>query len=377
MKYVLLPLAFLVSASAFAASSEVAALNSGNGESIRFGDIFSSKNKTVELVDRQNTRISIAPHSVVEFQPYALMRLLRGAAVVESQGETEVRTPSATVQSTGRVAISYDHRERSTSAFSLAGEARILGAGQSDRSLRVERYRGATFVVGDVLPSLVRQLDIGGLRQWMNGFAWTPEQINQFTSGLPSTISAKEESGPEHLATAKLEDYFSALEEPLSDNRADIYERKFSDPDHEVAEANAPKDRQAKVLSPEEAALIALPSTKIDLGLDSVLTLVDSAKKQEEISAAKLASSIEGARRAPASLKKTLPSAVKKQKVNEQPKGEPSEIGLVLQRLRSIEAKAPVVSVTSLPSARVGLQGSRSPASQLLLDPVRDYSENF
>jgi len=346
----------------------VAALNAATGRSYGEGEMIEAGAHPLSLVDKKNNKIDLAPLSVAEFGEGGTFRLLRGSAVAEARGESSLRTSAARVDFTGRVAISYDHKESSTSAFVLEGEARVVNAHGEDQSLRLERYRGATMVVGEVMPQLICQLDIGGVRSWLEGYAWAPERVNELLQALPEAMAT---APAKPAATeAKLDEYFSAIDSADENGQPDYYDRKFQDPDHSVAAANQPKATGPKPLTPEEAALIALPSTKIDLGFNLPPEVLSAHDKQKE-----LEHNVRGkpafGQRLPASVKQVKghgPASVKK------PTGGDPEIDAVLARLREVRGKEPVIS--SLPENPRG-RGPSSTGGTAVPDPVYDYSQNF
>lgn len=353
---------------ASAAKGPVVALDASSGRSFREGEMIEAGPKVLSLVDKKNNKIDLAPASVAEFGEAGMFRLLRGSAVAETKGESSLRTSSARVDFAGRVAISYDHKESSTSAFVLDGEARVVNAHGEDQSLRLERYRGATMVVGEVMPQLIRQLDVGGVRSWLAGYAWPNDKMNELLQALPEAMASapSRPAGPRH----KLEDYFSAIDTADENGQPDYYDRKFQDPDAAVAAANQPKSAVAKPLTPEEAALIALPSTKIDLGFSLPPEVLSADEKARELRKAVRSAGKEDSR---------LPASVKNKKghapasVQKAESGDP-EINAVLARLRSVQAKEPVISsVPEFPKAR----GPSSVNGGAVPDPVYDYSQNF
>jgi len=358
-----------------AASSKAptVALVALTGKAVEAGKIFTAGSSPVILIDKSNTKIELAPFSVTEFDDTGHMKLLRGSALMESRAERSLRTSSAEIDFTGRVLVSYDHKDRSTSTFVLDGEARMVNPHQNDRSLRLERFRGATLEVGGVVPQLIRQLDFASVEGWMKGYAWPEERSREILKSLPKVMNVAKEPAARHLEGTKLEDYFSSIETANEHEQPDYYDRKFLDPDVAVAEANSKKE--GKTMSPEEAALISLPNTRIDLGFE----IIGSEQKAKEVAASRRGI------RAPAST--SLPSDVlrdpaqqkgaaprmggKKQRSTD---GLDPEVNEVLERLRSIEAKPPVISkVPSLPSDR----RPASSAPGIVPDPVYDYSENF
>lgn len=379
-------LIFLLAAPAFASESAlrargpalapetpVVAVNEKTGASLRAGDIFSAGAEPVVLIDKLNRRFELAPHAVMEFGADSEARLFRGSVIASAPASAEgvARTTTARVDFTGRVLLSYDHREQSTSVFALEGEARLVNPHADDRSLRVERHRGATMLVGGVMPQLVRQLDLAGVREWMNGYGWPEARVNSALANLPGVLHAEAAPPAAHVREAKLEDYFSAIDGADEAGQPDYYQQKFADPDRVVAEANAKKET-TKVLRPEDAALIALPSTKIDLGFEADLQILSVDEKAKEL---------KGGSRMPASLPKAVKSvkAAKPVKVRapaqKAEEGDP-DLAAVLERLRNVRSREPVVSRTLAPAAPVS---SRGPASVggAVPDPVYDYSQNF
>lgn len=348
-----------------APAGPVVALDAAAGRSYREGEMIEAGAKGLSLVDKKNNKIDLSPFTVAEFGEGGAFRLLRGAVVAESRGESFVRTSGARVDYTGRLAVSYDHKESSTSAFVLDGEARVVNAHGEDQSLRLERYRGATMVVGDVMPQLIRQLDVGGVRSWLAGYAWTPERINEYVQAVPEAMATApaKPAGPQ----AKLEDYFSAIDTAEEEDQPDYYNRKFQDPTAAVAAANQPKSTAPKALTPEEAALIALPNTKIDLGFNLPPQVLSAEQKQREVA--------EGIRNAKKATR--LPSSVKKVTGHapasvSAPSSGDSDVDAVLARLRDVRGKPPVISgLPEMPGARGPSSGGAVP------DPVYDYSQNF
>jgi hypothetical protein len=341
------------------------AMNAEKGTPVYAGEIFTVGKNTVRLVDKLNAKVELAPYSVVEFSENADLKILRGSALVESRGERTLRTSTAEVDFNGQVLVSYDHKEKSSSAFVVEGEARMQNPAEDGSSLRLERWRGATLEMGGVLPQLVRQLDLASLESWMTGYAWPEEKRRQVLKNLPAAVNVADQSAPAHLEETKIEDYFSSIDtDEDSDTQPDYYERKFADPDALVAEAKLKKPASARSMSPEEAALITLPSTKIDLGFE----VIGLHQKSAEVS--RIRKNAPAPKRSIASVK---PRAEKSEPREERVSSEDRAVNEVLERLRGIEPRKPVVS--GVPALR-----SRSPAStgaSVVPDPVYDYSENF
>ncbi len=347
-------------------SGQVVAMNFHTGGSVRAGELFTVGATSVRLVDKKNMKVELAPHSVVQFNNESELSVLRGSALLESVNERSLSTASARLDFRGRVFISYDHKERSTSAFVVEGEARLVNPQEKNRSLRLERLHGATMEIGSILPQLVRQLDYASVQSWLKGYAWPEARVKETLGNFTESVVAEKEEAPEYLRNVKLEEYFSAVEDADDSGQPDYYQKKFSDPDVVMAEAKSTKETN-KSLSPEEAALIALPSTKIDLGFDVIgpeeklreLGALDSAhteKKGRELASVKPAKTVKAETKAPVS-----------------PAGDP-DINGVLERLRDIKPKNPVISHVPTVSS------SRAPASlatPVVPDPVYDYSQNF
>jgi len=344
----------------------VVAMDSEHAKSIRANELITAGPTPLTLVSRSNLRAELSPRSVAEFDDNGLFRLLRGSAILEKSDEVTVRTPGAKVELIGRVVVSYDHQEKSSSVFVLNGEARLVNPHREDGSVKLSRYRGATLVVGDVLPQLVRQLDVGSVDSWLKGFSWSDAKRSALLKQMPGEKITVRAEDPAHLQGTKLEDYFSSIDTADELQQPDYYQRKFDDPDKVVAEANS-KKTGGKTLSPEEAALISLPKTQIDLGFDlgpEFLTAQEKAAELRKVNAQGPVVSRRPASTLP--LKKAAPSP-KPIRISEQ--GDP-EVNLVLERLRQVRSGNAVFSQAP----------ERAPASipdSVVPDPVYDYSQNF
>jgi|GEM_PF-7104474 len=354
------------------ADGPVVAMDAEHARSYRAGELITAGSEPLRLASRTKLRAEISPRSVAEFDDKGMFRLLRGSAVIEQGEETAVRTPGARVEFVGKSVVSYDHHEKSSSVFVLEGEARLVNPAQAKNTLKLSRFRGATMVVGEVLPQLVRQLDVGGVHTWLSGFSWPKARRDSLLKEMPGeklTASAEE---PEHLKGAKIEDYFSSIETTDELQQPDYYQRKFEDPDKSIADANSKQGAGSKTLSPEEAALISLPKTQIDLGFDLGPEFLSSDQKAAEV--AKVSSENKASHRGPASVSKAeKPKAAKKQ-VRMAEQGDP-EVNFVLERLRQVRSGNPVYSQAPEPS-----RPTRAPSSvreTAVPDPVYDYSQNF
>lgn len=348
----------------------VVAIDSKSGKPIHVDNLVESGASVRTLVDRANTRIELAPHSIAEFRETDGFRLLRGSACLLSRGEGVARTSSAKVDFTGRVLLSYDYKEKSTSAFVLEGQARIVNAFDEKNSLRLDRFHGASMLVGDVIPQLVRQLDLGAVSSWMAGYAWPAEKREEYLSALPSGAIVAGTGIPVHLEQTKLEEYFSSVEAEDDAQGPDYYARKFDDPDKVIAEANV-KKADTKVLKPEEAALISLPSTKIDLGFE--LGVVSEKQRDAEINA-QLEGKKPGRGIASISTPKAKPRKMAAAVVPVPEQGD-REIAATLQRLRGLRGEEAQVPVPKGP-----VKNTRAPASEgssPVPDTVYDFSQNF
>ncbi len=346
------------------AQSPTVAMREPSGKPIRAAELFQASNKTEVFVTKKNMRVELAPYSVVELNSDGQVKVLRGSALFDSRYEESVKTTSAVVDLVGKALLSYDHKDRTTSAFVLEGEARMSNPNGKDKSLRLEKFRGASLEIHSVMPQMIRQLDIAALDGWLAGYSWPKEKRTKFLTDLPTQLSVEDVPIKEHLAEVKLEDYFSSIETADEFNQPDYYRKKFADPDQVVAEANAKKADASRPLSPEEAALISLPSTKIDIDME----VLGVAQKQKEL----LRSAEEKQpNRTIASV--TKPRAAKKA-AEKKDNGLDPEVNAVLERLRAVKERSPVISENPRPAS------SRGPASvglDAVPDPVYDYSQNF
>lgn len=344
----------------------VMAMDAERARPIRQGELITSGSKTLTFVTRENFRAELSPHSVAEFDEQGMLRLLRGSLVAESKEEASMRTAGARLEFIGRSLLSYDHKAKSTSAFVLEGEARLVNPHRGDSSLRLPRYRGATLELGEVVPQLVRQLDVGSVDDWMKGYAWPAERRAALLKGIPGRAVTEAPEVPKHLEEAKIEDYFSSIDTADEFHQPDYYSRKFDDPDKVVAEQNSAAGA-SKVLTPEEAALISLPKTQIDLGFDLGPEVISPEQKRREVAQIgkrKFSS------RAPASVRSV--AKPKKRKNSEEAESGDPDVALVLSRLRQVRGDKSVISQTPA--------DSRAPASvsaPVVPDPVYDYSQNF
>lgn len=367
----------LLSSPAFAAEEEgsagtgkVAAVDVKNAKPVHFGELLESGVSPYAVVDGQNAKIELAPHSVGEFRAGEGFHLLRGSACFESKNEAGLRTSSALVTYAGRVVVSYDHKEKSTSTFVLEGQARVSNQNDPTQSVRLDRFRGATMEVGEVIPQLIRQLDVGSLDTWLKGYAWPEATRHEWLEAIPNERLALKPKVASHLEDVKLENYFSAIDNDDDTEAPDYYERKFSDPDKVIAEQNSVKKKGAN-MKPEEAALIALPSTKIDLGFDLVPQVLTVKQKQAE-----------GVKAPAAKPARTLAS-VKQVKVRAKAKAAPvadqgdPEVSAVLNRLRSLQEPEAVTSPQMDYRVKSDKRAPASVGLEPVPDTVYDYSQNF
>ena len=348
----------------------VVALNTKSGKSVKEGDLIDAGPHVLALTDRDNRKFELSPHSVASFENGGF-RLLRGSALAESSRESVLRTGSARIDFVGKVAMSYDFKEHSTSAFVLEGEARMVNPGSETQSLRLERFRGAALEVGEVLPRLIRSLDVGGVKEWLEGYAWPDENVVEMLKGMPEALAVETPRAASHLATTRLEDYFSAVDGPEELGAPDYYEKKFQDPDQSMAEAKNKKSSGNKSMSPESAALIALPNTGINLGFDLPPEVISADQKEKEVWEAMLKNPPK--KRAPASVKPSKRGARGPASVAAKPENGDPTIDAVLARLRKVSSREPVISGPSAPGGR----GPSSVNTGSVPDPVYDFSQNF
>lgn len=353
-------------------TGKVLAVDAKTAKAIREKEVVIADGKVRSLVDRSNVRIDLAPHAAVEFSEEHGLRLLRGSAYVSSNSQQLVRTSSAQVDYVGSVLLSYDHKLRSTSVFVLDGEARVVNPHETSSTLRLDRFRGATLQVGEVVPQLVRQLDVGSIDSWMQGYGWPAGNRKEILHDIPDQALALETKIEPHLKQTKLEDYFSSIDTADEFSQPDYYRRKFEDPDKVIAEANSKKG-SGKSLSPEEAALVSLPSVKIDLGFDLGPEFVTDVQKRKELRALEAR---ETQKRSLASIeapkKQHAPAAEAKKK----PMHEDPDIAAVLERLKAVKNSAAEVRKENQ-RAPASLGSSTSGQSSVVPDPVYDFSQNF
>lgn len=345
--------------------AEVMAVDAKTAKPIEAETVTSVPDEKI-IVDKKNVRYEFSPKSVFDFQSDGSMRLLRGSVVASSAVERSVFTTSAKIDFIGKLVLSYDHKEKSTSAFVLEGQGRMINPHEADKTLLLDRFRGATMESGEVFPQLIRQLDFASVDEWLKGYAWEKERRVELLRDLPQKI-AVETPVPAHLKETKLDDYFAAVEETLEETgQPEYYDKKFGDQDRVVMEANQKKS--VKLVSPEQAALISLPTNKIDLGMDLPPEFVSQGQKAQELQQAQ---EPRKPSRKIASVEKPVHHAAKAAE-QKQAEGDP-EVNAVLERLRNVKAKTPIVSKKEeLPS--------RSPASisqPIVPDPVYDFSQNF
>lgn len=342
------------------AEAKTAALDD-NGRSIKVKDLVNGGNIGIEGVSLNDTRFHASPLTMFEFNEAGNPKLFRGLLFVENEKEAVIETTGSKIDFRGAAIVSYDAKINSTSVFVLNGEARITADLGEGRSLRLERYQGATLEAGESLPSLTRQLGLADLKSWLSGYKVSKEKVDSILAGMPNTMAPQRDHSPEHLARVKLEDYFSSIDAADEFSQPDYYDQKFKDPDILMLEQNL-KQAKRKTLNPEEAALIALPSTKIDLGFD-VMTLADQDKervieKKPDVS------------RKLASVEKKKKAEVAKKAV---PEHDP-EVSEILYRLRALDPN----SKEALNPQPKRSSPAREPASKPVVpDLVYDYSQNF
>jgi hypothetical protein len=345
----------------------VVAMEARKGDPVYSGEIFTNGAEPVTLVSRSNLRVELSPHSVADFDEKGGFRLLRGSAEITSRPEVSVSTASAKVDFIGRIMLSYDHKEHSTSAFVLEGEGRMVNPEQPTNTTRLARFRGATLVAGEVLPQLLRQLDVGSVDSWLAGYAWPEARRREMLKDVPGEAPAEQASLPKHLVAAKLEDYFSSIDTADEFHQPNYYEKKFADPDQVMAEEKANKN--TKSLTPEEAALISLPNTKIDLGFELPPQFVTAKQKEKELETVE---PVRGPVRKLASVEPPKKKVVKKAPEEKKSESGDADVDGVLARLRALDGRNTGI-------ARVPASG-RGPASvgaTPVLEPAIDYSQNF
>lgn len=349
------------------AAKTIVALEANSHSAIESGSILATGTREKTFVDKQNMNIVMGPQSVGEFSGQGVFRLLRGSAYIESKSERSFQTTNATVDFIGRVLVSFDHHERSTSVFALAGETRMHNSFEADRTIVVSRHQGATLVTGEVYPNLVRGIDLAETNNWLKGFHWSEERRQEFLRDVPKidelrTMMAEQTKKIEEQADP--EGRVGLKKNPLSDYYSSIYDQGELPKKHEEYKAIdekpqalvANKTPEAEVvMSPEHAAIIALPDNKINLDFTDVL----SQAEQEAEPKAKVLEPVREPVRKIASLpKKVVHKAPVVLSAEEQ----------VIQRLRQVHGQTAERRPASL---------STKKAASLVPDPVYDLSENF
>ncbi len=345
----------------------VVAMDAKRGIGLRSGELVTAGAENMILVNRNNFRAELSPRSVAEFDESGAFHLLRGSAEVESRAETSMRTTNAKVEFIGKVLVSFDPKETSSSVFVLAGEARLVNPHQENSTLRIAHFHGATLVVGEVIPQLVRQLDVGAVDSWLKGYSWPEASRQAILRNMPGTVISANTEVPSHLEETKIEDYFSSIDVADEQHQPDYYEKKFGDPDKVLAEQNSKKSG-SKALSPEEAALISLPKTQIDLGFELGPEFLTAEQKQKEVAA------VEGKPAVRRNLASVSPNSKAMKRKKNKPvvdQGDP-DVSLVLERLRQVEAGKPMIS-----GAPKAIRAPAAVSEPAVPDPVYDYSQNF
>jgi hypothetical protein len=360
------------------ASKIIVAVEMVSQAPVQSGSLLTTGKREKTFIDRDNMQVVLGPQSVGEFGVQGDFRLLRGSAYIESKKERAMRTTNVAVDFIGRILISFDHREKATSCFVLNGEARIKNPFEEQKTIRISRHQGATLVTGDVYPTLVRRTELAKTDEWLKGYFWSQERREIFLRELPSTAN------PENLARADTSEAAPSgiKKNPLSDYYSAIYEERGVPAQHEEYKAvdeGKPGERNVEIvkteviMSPENAAIIALPDTKIDLGFVDILSDQEINEEKNASPALRAVPVVEPSRKIA-----SLPS----------PRRAPAPRTLsaeeqVLARLRKVghlESPASPVERASRSPASVSPQQKMPPKRQqagIIPDPVYDLSENF
>ena len=349
----------------------VVAVESTSQTPVTSGTLLTTGSREKNLVDRDNMKIILGPQSVAEFNGKGVFRLLRGSANLESPTEREFYTTNATVRFVGRMLVSFDHAERSTSSFVLSGEARVQNPFETERTIIISRHQGASLVTGEVYPTLVRGLDLAQVDEWLKGYHWNTGRRAALLQGVPKADEIRSliaEKSQELEAENSPEGRVGQKQNPLSDYFASVYEQEAVPERHE--EYKAIEDKAEKVavkepeviLSPEHAAIIPLPETKISSDFD-ILSQEDATLEKklppQEVPLKSVTRKIASLPKVPKAAPRVLA---------------PEEAAIA--RLRSIrrESGGPV----SRAPASIGQSASRPQVgTSLVPDPVYDLSENF
>lgn len=351
----------------------IVALEEASKAPIKSGMLLTTGSREKNLIDRENMKITLGPQSVAEFNGKGVFRLLRGSAYLEAPTERQFYTVNATVSFAGRLLVSFDHVEKSTSTFVLAGEARVQNPFEQDRTIVISRHQGSSLVTGEVYPNLVRGLDLAQVDEWLKGYHWNTGRRNVFLRDVPKADELRTliaEKVQEMKAEESPEGRVGQKQNPLSDYFASIYEAPTAPEEHQEYQAVEPtkakvaqKDPEV-VLSPEHAAIIPLPETQIADSFTEVLSQEEALAERKEAPQEMLATRPVNRKIA------SLPKARAKPAVELTPED------AAILRLRGLQAQS--TANTRAPRSRAPASiASPARTTTLVPDPVYDLSENF
>lgn len=335
----------------------VVAVDAASGDSVRANTLIHTRQAVRTLIDKRNMRVELGPGTVAEFLESGALQVYRGSACLTSTENRGASTANALVEFTGRILLSFDAEEKSTSVFLVDGSGQVRNPHHPEKALPLGGSQGATLLTGDVYPNLIRSLDRVRADTWLEGYGWNAKQREAFFTALPKSNRApagKIEASAEKNQDAtveKLAEYFPAIDETQPQPR--YYEEKFSG--ESVSQKRTRRDEQLR--NPELAASIPLPTTKINLDMD--FEVVPFKKLDHRA-------------RKPASQPKA--KAVQ-QKAVAQTSAEDADVTAALQRLQQLHqdkgqdnGRKPAIS-----RRPAGVPAGESP----IPDPVYDFSENF
>jgi hypothetical protein len=349
--------------------TRVVAMEPAESTAILTQTILTSKGSARTFIDQRNVKIQMAPHSAGEFTANGEFKLYRGSAYYDSSMSVTTHTTNASVDFVGQVFVTYDYKEKSSSAFVVKGEARVKNPSNAERFIRLEKNQGATMLSGDVYPNMIRGLDITKVDSWLAGYGWSANDRSIMLASVPAQQKTEPERKPA-TTDSRLVDYFSSIQADEDEERPHYYEDKYELAMTGTLDSNPYKPK----LAPESAAMIVLPDTKIDKEL---FTEILDGSNEMPVAVMTQQKSVD---RKPAGLEyvdrptNRKVSAVKPVKKDSQD----ADVQNVLDRLNNLA-----------PAPHINAQKSRAPASvavpvapkkavsHVVADPVYDFSENF
>lgn len=360
-------------------TGNIVAVETQSQTGISTGMILTTGSQEKRFVDNQNMKIVLAPQSVAEFSGQGVFRLMRGSAYLDSNKvERRVNSTNAGINFNGRVLMTFDHREHSTSCFVIVGEAKMLNLYEAERTIPVSKNQGASLVTGEIYPTLVRGLNLADAEDWLKGYNWSTVRRKEFLRELTQTVEmTKMAENAKEKPSADEEDVYQpgAKPNPLADYYTTIYEQQNIPNKHEEYKEvlETKKEEVVKkdpdfVMSPEQAAVVPLPDTKISTEFSNILS-EEEYRTEEKMPPAPTNDVV---------VERKIASVAKPRVAKSAPKVlSPEE--KVLAHLRSISGQEEMESrpVGRGPASIEAPTTKKVKSGSLVPDPVYDLSENF